>query len=212
MKYWSMALLVLFFLASASVVQAQKNNKDNKTDKGNKTQKDDKGGKDKDGKKTDPKAKDNTKKAGPVNINIEGLSREEKNTMTRCPLHGKHMNLSDNYRANASDFQESQEYPFAKQLQYRRFCGTCTKVMKAEHRKFEQENRRNADKPSFERCVVHNESMFVNGEYSSVNYQREINPDIPHAQQYKFKFYCKTCTKLYKEVEKDKRKGEKGKK
>ena len=154
--------------------------------------------------KAELRAADQTKKATTLDEEeLDKLSREEKNTMTRCPLHNKHMNLSDNYRANASDFQQSQNYPFAYQLQYRRYCTSCTKLLTVEYNRYQRENRRNADKPTFERCEPHSEGLFVNGDYEPTGYMDKPNVGIPHAKQYKNKFYCKTCTKLYKQVEKD---------
>ncbi|MCP4442559.1 MAG: hypothetical protein GY810_26935 [Aureispira sp.] len=129
---------------------------------------------------------------------VASLSREEKNTMKVCPLHNKHMPLSDNYRANASDFRQSEEYPFAYQLNYRRYCKTCTSTLEKEEKAFEKEEKRNANKGSFARCEVHNQTMKINGDHSSLNYERNPASDIPHAKQYLFKEYCKTCTKIYK--------------
>ncbi|MCH2042859.1 MAG: hypothetical protein MK212_01870 [Saprospiraceae bacterium] len=159
--------------------------------------------------KTNKDQKNNNSAAAKANANaakysvLDQLTREEKNTMTDCPLHGGHMSLSDNYRANATDFRQSGAYPFAYQLNYRRSCKKCTNTLVQEERALERETKRNANAASFERCPIHNEALLKNGEESSMNYSRETNAETPHAQQYKFKFYCKTCTKIHKINNKD---------
>jgi len=130
---------------------------------------------------------------------IGGLSREEKNTMTNCPLHQKRMGLSDNYRANASDFRQSEDYPFAYQLNYRRFCGNCTKALEKEEKAFKKEEASGGNKATMERCAIHSEFMKTNPEFSSVNSvkDKDREKDILHAKQYKGRLYCKTCSKVY---------------
>ncbi|MDX1904693.1 MAG: hypothetical protein SFU27_11085 [Thermonemataceae bacterium] len=60
---------------------------------------------------------------------LNNLTRQQKDTMTVCPLHKKIMPMSDNYRANAADIHEkTDKYPFAYHLNYRRYCKTCTKT------------------------------------------------------------------------------------
>lgn len=192
---FNLSLIGLFCLFCAMPTYAQKG-KDGKKDKTKKETKDPKD-KGKDGAST--KADANAAKYAV----LDQLTREEKNTMTDCPLHGGHMSLSDNYRANATDFRQSGAYPFAYQLNYRRSCKKCTNTLVQEEKALERETKRNANASSFERCALHNETLLKNGEESSMNYSRETDKDAPHAQQYKFKFYCKTCTKIYKINNKD---------
>jgi uncharacterized Zn finger protein (UPF0148 family) len=141
----------------------------------------------------------------PQNL-LAQLSREEKNTMTTCPLHSKRMNLSENYRANASDFRQSEDYPFAYQLNYRRFCPICTKTLSKEEARFNKQDRSVGGKATFERCEVHNEYMKTNAEFSSVNSTSDRNreKDIIHAKQYRGRLYCKSCSKIYSIRAKDK--------
>lgn len=127
---------------------------------------------------------------------VSKMSREEKNTITECPLHnkGKEMLLSDNYRANASDYTTCYEYPFAYQLNYRRYCRVCTKIMSKES----GESMPVISKGTFERCSIHNTGLKSNPDYDKTMYERNPNSDTPHAKQYWFKYYCKTCTKIVK--------------
>ena len=130
---------------------------------------------------------------------VSGLNREEKNTMTRCPIHSKHMSLSDNYRANASDYTLGDEYPFAYQLNYRRYCNKCTRVMSKEAQFFEAQDRSaNGGKATFERCGLHNKSLVGNPDFDKIDYEKNPSADMPHAKQYLFKNYCKVCSKVYK--------------
>ena len=76
-------------------------------------------------------AKDGNSKATTI-AHVSGLTRDEKNKMFKCPIHHKHMNLSDNFRATGSDHSSGDNYPFAYQLNYRRYCNACTRVMKKE--------------------------------------------------------------------------------
>ncbi len=139
---------------------------------------------------------------------IANLSREEKNTMNECPLHRKKMKLSDNYRANASDFRQSDDYPFAYQLNYRRYCTKCTKILDKEERSFAKQERSRGNKATMERCPLHNQFMKTNPEFSSVNSvsDRERDEDIINAKQYKGRYYCKTCSKLHSIRHKKKKK------
>ncbi|BDS15297.1 hypothetical protein [Aureispira anguillae] len=127
---------------------------------------------------------------------VSKMTREEKNTATECPLHnrGKEMPLSDNYRANASDYTTCYEYPFAYQLNYRRYCKVCTKIMAKES----GDNSPVVIQNTFERCAIHNVQLKGNPDYDKVMYERNPNSDTPHAKQYWFKNYCKTCTKIVK--------------
>ena len=148
-------------------------------------------------KKVKPAMKGNSSAA--IAVQLSGMTREEKNTMSHCPLHNKHMSLSDNYRADASDFRQSDDYPFAYQLNYRRYCNVCTKVLEKEEKGFQEEERRaNKGKGTFERCPVHNVGLVSNPDYNKVDYEKSPSADMPHARQYLFKNYCKTCTKIHK--------------
>lgn len=127
---------------------------------------------------------------------ISKMSREEKNTMVQCPLHFKgDMPMSDNYRANASDYTTCYEYPFAYQLNYRRFCKICTKIMSKES----GDAAPVITKATFERCGVHNNGLKGNPDYDNVHYEKKPAADTPHAKQYLFKNYCTICTKIYKQ-------------
>lgn len=192
-------------------VQAQKE-KDPKGNNTNKTANTGKDGKD-DKSKTQPtSAKSNTGVSEKVLANLESMSREEKNTMTTCPMHGQHMDLSDNYRANASDYRESGNYPFAYQLNYRRYCKKCTQALEAEDKAIAKADRRDADEPTFERCTRHNETMFINGEHRPMQYETSPSEETPFAQAYGFKYYCKTCNKIHKSMEKSDSKKDEGSK
>lgn len=129
---------------------------------------------------------------------VSKMTREEKNTVTECPLHnkGKEMPLSDNYRANASDYTTCYEYPFAYQLNYRRYCKVCTKIMSKESG--DSKSPVSSNKGTFERCSIHNTGLKSNPDYDNTMYERNPNPNTPHAKQYWFKNYCKTCTKIVK--------------
>jgi len=131
---------------------------------------------------------------------VSKMSREEKNTITECPLHNqtKEMPLSDNYRANASDYTTSYEYPFAYQLNYRRYCRVCTKIMS----KDSGQKMPVIPKGTFQRCPAHNASLKGNPDYNNIIYERNPSANTPHARQYSFKYYCKTCTKIVKDEEK----------
>lgn len=162
------------------------------------------------------KNKNNTKekpaKSQPVKVNskgaskegimaqLSGMNREEKNTMSRCPLHNKRMSLSDNYRADASDFRVSDGYPFAYQLNYRRYCPVCTKALEKEEKSFEAEEKaaNKGGEATFERCELHGATLVKNGDHDPLNSEKSPQSDMPHAKQYLFKTYCKTCTKVYK--------------
>jgi|VirMetMinimDraft_7_1064189.scaffolds.fasta_scaffold47828_2 hypothetical protein len=127
---------------------------------------------------------------------VSKMSREEKNTITECPLHSqnKEMALSDNYRANASDYTTCYEYPFAYQLNYRRFCRICTKIMS----KDSGQKMPVTPKGSFERCSAHNTPLKGNPDYDNTMYEKRPSTNTPHARQYSFKYYCNTCTKIVK--------------
>lgn len=174
--------LCLFFVASSTALVAQKAKDGNKEAKPQKV-----------------KVAKNGNSAAAITVQLSGMTREEKNTMSRCPLHNRHMSLSDNYRADASDYTPGDDYPFAYQLNYRRYCPVCTKVMEKEAKTFEEEDKAaNEGLQSFERCPVHNSPLKGNPEQDKVDYEKNPSSDMPHAKQYLFKYYCKTCTKVYK--------------
>lgn len=127
---------------------------------------------------------------------VSKMSREEKNTITECPLHHnkKEMPLSDNYRANASDYTTSYEHPFAYQLNYRRYCRVCTKVMS----KDSGLKMPVLPKGSYERCPAHNATLKGNPDYDNTMYEKRPSARTPHARQYSFKYYCTPCTKIVK--------------
>jgi hypothetical protein len=64
------------------------------------------------------------------------LGREEKNTMTQCPLHKKAMKLSDKFM-HEPDMEETiwLSYPFAKVYHYRRHCSRCNSLLHKEMKK-----------------------------------------------------------------------------
>lgn len=132
-------------------------------------------------------------------VQVSGMTREEKNTMSNCPLHSKRMTLSDNYRADASDYTPGDEYPFAYQLNYRRYCTVCTRVMSKEAKMIAIEDENiNKGKGTFERCGLHNSPLKGNTLQDKVDYEKNPSADMPHAKQYLFKNYCTVCTKIYK--------------
>lgn len=216
MKFITMLLCATVFVltATTSYAQKDKNNKTSTTKTDTKTN--GKGNGKPDPKatgKTDPKANGKTDSKATAKANadarlasINGLSRDEKNTMTKCPLHGSHMPLSDNYRANASDFSESEGHPFAKQLNYRRYCPKCTNVLIKEERAARKREQEMRCSETFGRCGIHNVQLTCNPDYSPMDYEKVPNQEFPSAQQYKFKYQCKTCTKLHEKAQKDKEK------
>ena len=132
---------------------------------------------------------------------IANLTREEKNTMTVCPLYGTKMKLNENYRANASDFRDCYDYPFAKQLHYRRYCPKCTNVLHKEEKRFKKEERAGGGKATMERCELYGDFMKTNPDFSSVNSvpDSDRDEDMINAKQYQGRYYCETCSKLYRE-------------
>lgn len=132
--------------------------------------------------------------------NYTEMSREEKNGIDVCPLHGKKMPLSDNYRANASDFAVSDGYPFARQLCYRRCCDKCTKAMTKEEEAAKKLKNKHGGEPTFERCALHNQTLFISDQHNTMDYEKNPKEGIPHAKQYRFKTFCPTCTKQYEKA------------
>ncbi len=139
-----------------------------------------------------------------IMVRLSEMSREEKNTMSDCPLHKKHMSLSDNYRADASDFTISENTPFAYQLNYRRYCNVCTRIMDKEEQDYKDKvAAHNSQGATFERCEVHNQQLNTNPDFNAVNVESNPNTTLmPHARQYRFSTYCKVCTKIFKIEEK----------
>lgn len=134
-----------------------------------------------------------------IMVQLSSTTREEKNTMDRCPLHNRHMSLSDNYRANASDYTPGDEYPFAYQLNYRRYCPVCTRIMTKEAKDFEEEEKTaSKEKVTFERCQLHATALKGNPDHNKTDYEKNPSAEMPHAKQYLFKSYCKVCTKVHK--------------
>lgn len=132
---------------------------------------------------------------------VSKLSREEKNTIASCPLHNsnREMPLSDSYRANASDYTTCYEYPFAYQLNYRRYCKVCTRIMSKDSNT--QLPRITRTSATFQRCEVHNTPLKGNPDYDRIQYERNPAGTSPHARQYLYKYFCKTCTKTVKQQE-----------
>lgn len=128
-----------------------------------------------------------------VSNKIGSLSREEKNEMITCPLHHKHMSISDNFRAGASDFTESDHYPFAYQLNYRRYCSKCTKIMQKEAHIFDIEPGMVAEK-----CILHNKLLKLNPDWQKYENDNKPAYSTPHAKQYLHQYYCPICTKVHK--------------
>lgn len=133
------------------------------------------------------------------------LSVEQRAQMKTCPVHGKHMSLNRDYKANADTVRQLADYPFAKQFNFRRYCNKCTRVLHKEVKRFEREVRRDnkSSSGSFERCVVHNEQMKPNPDFSAVNSVRDedTSKKYPNAQQYRHRLYCTLCTKAMKKDE-----------
>lgn len=128
--------------------------------------------------KKEPKDKESTNSKAAKYSVLDQLTREEKNTMVKCPLHGSHMPLSDNYSASAGDSHQSGAYPFAYQLNYRRFCKKCTRAFTKEKKASEREAKRSASVTSLERCTVYDEILLKNGERFSMNYAKQTSK--PH--------------------------------
>lgn len=134
-----------------------------------------------------------------IKMQLSSKTREEKNTMDRCPLHNRRLPLSDNYRADASDYTPGDNYPFAYQLNYRRYCPVCTRIMDKEAKAEEKEAKEQMKgEATFGRCPLHNVQLKGNPDYDSKNFEAQPDERMPHARQYRFKNYCKVCTKIHK--------------
>ncbi len=219
-KYLVVAASLLLLLPNTAEAQKDKNGDKKETTKkepkaakepktASKEPKPEKGGGDKP--KTEKTAKAGPKVVSNTGTDYTGLSREEKNTMTKCPMHGKKMSLSDNYRSNASDYHESEGYPFARQLNYRRACSHCTKAMIKEEKAAKKLKNKNAGEATFERCEIHNQTLYISDNYHAIDYERYPDENSPHAKQYKYKTHCAACTKAYDRANKSKEKDNKEK-
>lgn len=174
---------------------------DNKTtaSKDNKTSKD---GKTTDNKTTASKdskvkpAKNGNTAAG-IAVQVSGMNRDEKNAMSHCPVHNKHMSLSDNYQAEDNDLPHGDHYPFAYQLSYRRYCEACTNIMLKEAKDALAANKA-ANSTDTEHCKIHGSKLKTNSDRSKTEYEKNPSADMPHAKQYLLKHYCAVCTKIYK--------------
>lgn len=144
----------------------------------------------------------------PKKAAIAALSRDEKNAMKQCPLHKKHMSLSDNFLSTATDEENTQNYPFAYQLHYRRHCPVCTKIMDKAAKSSANAAKKAGNKPTNEKCTVHNQPLYTNPEYNSVSAvkDKDRRKTAVNAKQYKGRVYCKTCSKVLDIYEKEKNK------
>lgn len=133
-------------------------------------------------------------------VNAQAL---QAHTLRICPLHDKKMHLNDNYRPEGDTIRELKDYPFAYQLGFRRYCRTCTRVLHKEIAAFEKQSQKQyAKSMTFDRCALHNADLKGNKSHNPVDYVREqdkaYQAEYPHAQQYRYKFYCARCTKDYR--------------
>lgn len=125
---------------------------------------------------------------------LDKMSREERNTLSKCPLHQKQMFLSDNFEADASNSTPSVSSPFAYQLNYRRYCNACTRIQKKETKVSSKTKEVSNDK----HCSVHKTTLVANPDYNRTDFEKKPFEEMPHAKQYRLKNYCKVCTKVYK--------------
>jgi len=182
-KFINYIAILLFFVVSAtpSMAQDNKNNKEAKV--------------------KPISRKVNSKEA--IVAQLSGMTREDKNSLSTCPLHNKSMKLSDNYRADGSKFEPGDNYPFAYQLNYRRYCPVCTRVMSKEGADVVQEEAAEKTKGGVLKCKVHKKKLQSNPAYNPDDYETNPNKtEMPHARQYRFARYCKICSKVYKIQEK----------
>jgi len=141
-------------------------------------------------------AKNGNSSAG-VAVQVSGMNRNEKNALSRCPVHNKHMSLSDNYQAEDNDLPHGDHYPFAYQLSYRRYCEACTTIMLKEAKDALAANKA-ANDADTEHCKLHGSKLKPNSNRSKSEYEKNPSADMPHAKQYLLKHYCAVCTKIYK--------------
>lgn len=142
--------------------------------------------------KVKPAAKENKKAL--LTAQLDKMSRDERNTLSKCPLHQKQMFLSDNFEADASSSAPSVSSPFAYQLNYRRYCSACTRIQKKETKV----SAKTDDITDSNHCSVHKVALVENPDYDRTNFEKKPFGEMPHAKQYRLKNYCKVCTKVYK--------------
>jgi hypothetical protein len=138
---------------------------------------------------------------------ISAMSREEKNMLTHCPVTGKYMSYSDNYKANVANEEVNKKFPFAYQFGYRRYCKVCTRRLKKEQKKgYSEIKKSNEGTDSNDRthCEIYGSKLLKNRNYYPRKSVEDINPKTPNAKQYCKKRYCRTCTKIYK-IEKNRK-------
>lgn len=177
-NYLLLFILIGFLLPSSSIAQ-----KKGTTTKKHKTSTH---------KKVKPAAKENKKTT--LSAQLDKMSRDERNTLSKCPLHQKQMFLSDNFEADASNSAPSASSPFAYQLNYRRYCSACTRIQKKEIKvSHKTDNTTDA-----KHCPVHKTALVGNPDYDRTDFEKKPLGEIPHAKQYRLKNYCKVCTKVYK--------------
>jgi hypothetical protein len=128
--------------------------------------------------------------------------------MSQCPLHKKHMSLSDNFLSTATNQENTADFPFAYQLHYRRYCPICTNIMEKDTKDRALAAKKAGDKATSEKCVVHSIPLYTNPDYDSVNAikDKDRRKTAINAKQYKGRVYCKTCSKVLDIYEKEKNK------
>lgn len=128
---------------------------------------------------------------------LDKMSRDEKNTLSKCPLHRKQMSISDNFEADVSSNPPVVNYPFAYQLNYRRYCDACTRIQKRAVRLDKKQGNTESFSDS-DHCAVHKTTLANNPDYNKNDHAHKTIAEMPHAKQYRLKKYCKVCTKIYK--------------
>ena len=192
--------LFVCLMATSSSVMAQKASKeDTKEPKEKKVRKKKEPKEPKEKKEKRVKPSKHSESPEALSARLSTMDRDEKNSVANCPLHNRHMSLSDNYRADASEYEPGEHYPFAYQLNYRRYCNACTRIMAKEAKVTAAEvDEFNKHRAVYERCDLHNDKLLHNPDQDKVDYERSPAADMPHAKQYLLKDYCNTCTKVYK--------------
>ena len=78
------------------------------------------------------------------------LTREEKNTLIRCPLHNKAMKLNEEYEEHPElEMEKDHDFSLAKAYHYRRHCARCDYMLK--HNKVEKKEPIIRRKPTIKR-------------------------------------------------------------
>lgn len=142
--------------------------------------------------------------AAAIEAQLSGMTRADKNKMTHSPLTGKRMRLNKNYQADAEEQDGVEEFPFAAQLGYRRYCEVAT-------RRYERAQKKNtkvtSDKGAIKNstssneqthCQIYGNVLLKNPDYDPSKEIKQVDPETPNAKQYGQKNYCKACTKIYK--------------